>query len=260
MGRESLAAMSHRDGIRSNMDYQRPTRAAAGNGSTQPDFGVYYDPTQPADHTVTPSRLDALANLAAGTAKNRGREAGGEEEVLYFEQKGGTQPLPLATGTLNLDWVEHRGARYYQANTLVKFLGCAKASKMVGKLDNGETIRVRWQQRKGLKLRLTNVKKAQVIIFISSWALYKFVYVEEKGGKHKSEERAAARSALRDVLGHPEAFFPLKFDDTGVAIAPIQVCESLPFHPGVEFHHVRHRWTAAPSKSSSGEAELTQRQ
>lgn len=50
--------------------------------------------------------------------------------------------------------------RYYQANTLVKFLGCAKASKMVGKLDNGETIRVRWQQRKGLKLRLTNVKKA----------------------------------------------------------------------------------------------------
>ena len=103
--------MSHRDGIRSNMDYQRPTRAAGGNGSTQPDFGVYYDPTQPADHTVTPSRLDALANLAAGTAKKRGREAGGEEEVLYFEQKGGTQPLPLATGTLNLDWVEHRGAR-----------------------------------------------------------------------------------------------------------------------------------------------------
>lgn len=77
------------------------------------------------------------------------------------------------------------------------------------------------------------------IIFISSWALYKFVYVEEKGGKHKSSERAAARSALRDVLGHPEAFFPLKFDDTGVAIAPIQVCESLPFHPVFEFHHVR---------------------
>ena len=50
--------------------------------------------------------------------------------------------------------------RYYQANTLVKFLGCAKASKMVGKLDNGETIRVRWQQRKGLTQRLTNVKKA----------------------------------------------------------------------------------------------------
>ena len=67
------------------MDYQRPTRAAAGNGSTQPDFGVYYDPTQPADHTVTPSRLGALANLAAGTAKKRGREAGGDEEVLYFE-------------------------------------------------------------------------------------------------------------------------------------------------------------------------------
>ena len=104
--------MSHRDSIRSDMDYQRPTRSAAGYGSTQPDFGVYYDPTQPADHPVTPSRLDALANLAAGTAKKRGREAGGEEEeVLYFEQKGGTQPLPLATGTLNLDWVEHRGAR-----------------------------------------------------------------------------------------------------------------------------------------------------
>ena len=97
------------------------------------------------------------------------------------------------------------------------------------------------------------------IIFISSWALYKFVYVEEKGGKHKSSERAAARSALRDVLGHPEAFFPLKFDDTGVAIAPIQVCESLPFHPVFEFHHVRPKWTAAPSKSSLGEAELLQR-
>jgi hypothetical protein len=39
-------------------------------------------------------------------------------------------------------------------------LGCAKASKMVGKLDSGETIRVRWQQRKGLTQRLANVKKA----------------------------------------------------------------------------------------------------
>merc|ERR1712086_375448 len=86
MGRESLAAMSHRDGIRSNMDYQRPTRAAAGNGSTQPDFGVYYDPTQPADHTVTPSRLDALANLAAGAAKKR---------YCTLSRREGLSPSPL---------------------------------------------------------------------------------------------------------------------------------------------------------------------
>ena len=47
--------MSHRDSIRSDMDYQRPTRSAAGYGSTQPDFGVYYDPTQPAEGVAPPS-------------------------------------------------------------------------------------------------------------------------------------------------------------------------------------------------------------